>query len=98
MRFGVIILTIVLIISIMYIIWHQLNIVSGTGTITYLDFEGGFYGIVSDDEEHYDPDNLSEEFQVDGLRVHFELSIIEGMSHIHQWGKYASIIRIQILE
>jgi len=49
------------------------NIVSGTGAIIFLDFEGGFYGILSDDGEHYDPVNLSKEFQVDGLRVRFEI-------------------------
>ena len=31
------------------------GIVIGTGKIQYSDFEGGFYGIVSDDGEHYDP-------------------------------------------
>jgi len=37
------------------------NIVSGTGTVIFLDFEGGFYGILSDDGEHYDPVNLSKD-------------------------------------
>ena len=48
------------------------NIVEGNGTITYINLEGGFYGIVADDGEHYVPINLPSEFKVDGLRVRFK--------------------------
>jgi hypothetical protein len=51
---------------------NEENIVVGTGTIEFLDFEGGFYGIISDDGERYDPLNMNQEFQVNGLRVYFE--------------------------
>ena len=71
------------------------NIVSGTGTIIFLDFEGGFYGILSDGGEHYDPVNLSKEFQVDGLRVRFEVKILQGVGSIHMWGKVVSIRHIE---
>ncbi len=75
----------------------QENIVSGMGTVIFLDFEGGFYGIVSDDGEHYDPVNLSQEFQVDGLRVHFEATILEDVVSIHMWGRLVSIRHIEKL-
>jgi len=71
------------------------NIVSGTGTIIFLDFEGGFYGILSDDGEHYDPVNLSKEFQVDGLRVRFEVKILQDVLSFHMWGKVVSIRHIE---
>lgn len=74
------------------------NIVSGTGTIGFLNFEGGFYGIVSDDGEHYDPVNLSREFQVDGLRVRFEVKVLQGVGSIHMWGKVVSILHIERLQ
>ncbi len=48
------------------------GIVKGTGTIVYLNFEGGFYGIIADNGEHYDPINLPSEFKKDGLRVRFK--------------------------
>jgi len=38
-----------------------------SGTIQYLPFEGGFYGIVEDDLRKYDPVNLESQFAVDGL-------------------------------
>ena len=46
--------------------------VSGTGTIHYKSFEGGFYAIDADNGNAYDPTTLAPEFSKDGLRVHFE--------------------------
>ena len=77
---------------------HAENIVSGTGTITFLNFEGGFYGIVSDNGDSYDPVNLAREFQVDGLRVRFEVRILQGVLSIHAWGKCVSILSIEKLD
>ncbi len=74
------------------------NIVYGRGTVTFLDFEGGFYGIVSDDGEAYDPRNLDREFQVDGLRVFFEATILRKTGNVHGWGKVVSIRYIEKLE
>ncbi len=74
------------------------NITMGTGTIEFLDLEGGFYGIISDDGEHYDPIDLAEEFRVHGLRIYFEAKILEDFGTIHMWGKPVSLLKIQILE
>lgn len=74
------------------------NTVMGTGTIEFLDFEGGFYGIISDDGEHYDPIDMNEEFRVHGLRIYFEAKILEDFGTIHMWGKPVSLLKIQILE
>ena len=73
------------------------SIRSGTGKIQYMDFEGGFYGIVSDDGEHYDPINLASEFQVDGLQVSFTVKILDSVS-IHIWGMVVEILEIEILD
>ena len=62
-----------------------------TGTMRYLDFEGGFYGIVADDSEHYDPINLPEEFETDGLRVRFDGKIRDDIFGIHMWGRYIEL-------
>lgn len=68
-----------------------------TGTIVFLSFEGGFYGITGDDGKHYDPTNLSTEFQKDGLRVRFEAKKLEGMASYHQWGTLVELITIHKL-
>ncbi len=73
------------------------DIISGTGTITYVDLEGGFYGIVGDNGEHYDPINLSQEFQVDCLPVRFEAKIRDDLVSTHMWGTMVEITRIESL-
>ena len=73
------------------------GIIVGTGEIQYIDLEGGFYGIVSDNGEHYDPINLPSEFEEDGLRVGFKLKILENQSSIHMWGTVVEILEIKKL-
>ncbi len=73
------------------------NIVSGKGAIQFNDFEGGFYGIVADDGECYDPINLDEEFKVDGLRVRFKVKVREDLVSFHMWGLVVEIIKIKKL-
>jgi inhibitor of cysteine peptidase len=68
-----------------------------TGTIVFLSFEGGFYGILGDDGKHYDPTNMSQEFQKDGLRVRFEAKALQGMASYHQWGTLVELVTIHKL-
>lgn len=78
--------------------WIDLNdVVTGTGTIRFLKLEGGFYGIVGDDGEQYDPVNLNAEFQVDGLRVRFEAAVMHNVMTFHMWGTLVSIRTIERL-
>ena len=71
--------------------------VSATGTVKYIDLEGGFYGIIGDDGQRYDPINLSQQFQKDGLRVRFEAKPREDLDSIHMWGRLIEIINIEKL-
>ncbi|UCD93026.1 MAG: hypothetical protein JSV43_03710 [Methanobacteriota archaeon] len=73
------------------------NVVSGTGTVKFISLEGGFFGILGDDGEKYDPINLDEEFQVDGLRVIFIAKICENQVSFHMWGTLVEIVEIHIL-
>ena len=73
------------------------NIVEGTGTMKYLDFEGGFYGIVADDGQHYDLLNLPSEFEEDGLRVSFRGKIRNDLASFHMWGNIIKLIYIKKL-
>jgi hypothetical protein len=72
------------------------DIVSGTGTIIFLGFEGGFWGIVGDDGKHYDPVNLGQ-FQVNGLRVWFEAEVLHDVVSFHMWGEMVLILHIENL-
>ncbi|MFX0024554.1 MAG: hypothetical protein ACFE9S_19725 [Candidatus Hermodarchaeota archaeon] len=72
------------------------DIVQGTGTIIYLSFEGGFYGISSDDGKGYDPINLPTEYEIDGLRVKFVGEILDLVS-FHMWGQIIKILSIKLI-
>ena len=65
------------------------------GTVTYVDLEGGFFGILSETGEHFDPINLPEAFQKDGLKVRFWYEEQKSAVGIHMWGR---IIKIQKIE
>lgn len=72
--------------------------ISGTGTVKFIDLEGGFYGIIDDRGERYDPVNLDKEFQVDGLRVRFEAKVRGDMASTHMWGTLVEIMKIEKLD
>ena len=67
------------------------------GTIVFNDFEGGFYGIIGDDGEHYDPLNLPPEFNEDGLRVRFEGIMRGDVASYHMWGHVIELTKIERL-
>lgn len=70
------------------------RLVSGTGLVRHIDLEGGFYGIVDDMGERYDPSNLPEDFKVDSLRVRYEATVTDKMT-THMWGRPVDIITIE---
>ncbi len=73
------------------------KIINIEGTIKYVPLEGGFYGIIGDDGEYYDPTNLLKKFQKDGLRVKITAKLKEDMASIHMWGKVIEILEITLL-
>ena len=73
------------------------DVVSGTGTVTYINLEGGFYGIIGDDGKNYEPINLSREFQEDCLPIRFEAKIREDIASSHMWGTMVEITKIEKL-
>lgn len=76
------------------------DIVSAVGTVTRVELEGGFYGLVvaEKDTARYLPSNLDAEFQQDGLRVRFRGRLQEGMMTTQQWGQPLEILEIVRLE
>ncbi len=73
------------------------TIVKGTGTIKYLDFEGGFYGIIADNGKRYDPINLSSKFEKDGLRVQFRMRVRRDLMRHNMWGTIVELVHIDLL-
>ncbi|RLA00033.1 MAG: hypothetical protein DRQ47_10085 [Gammaproteobacteria bacterium] len=67
------------------------------GTVRYLQFEGGFYGIVTHKGQAILPMNLQKQYQQDGLGVEFSGEFKEGISTIQQWGKPFVIESIRLI-
>jgi inhibitor of cysteine peptidase len=74
---------------------NEAELNSTNGTVKYISLEGGFYGIITDKNEHLDPINLSKEFQVDGKRVTFRYIIRTDLASFHMWGAIIEIIEIK---
>ena len=65
----------------------QPELVDGiVGVVTYMDLEGGFYGILGDDGGKYFPINLGVEFREDGLRVRFTMKERKDIMTTTMWG------------
>lgn len=71
--------------------------IQGTGTIRYIDLEDGFYGILGDDQVHYDPINLPEVYKQNNLKVEFKARFASNQNSIHMWGKIIYILEIEQL-
>jgi hypothetical protein len=69
-----------------------------TGTVRYIDLEGGFYGIETDDGRKLDPVNLPKEFQKDGLRIQARVAEIQDGVSVHMWGTPVQIIAFKRLK
>ena len=68
--------------------------IQGTGTIRYLDLEGGFYGLVAEDGTKYDPSPLPDSLQEDGLRVRFRVQEKDIMT-TRMWGTPVEMLEIE---
>lgn len=68
-----------------------------TGTVVYLDLEGGFWGIEGDDGQQYRPiDALPASAQVDGCRVEVDLEPADVLSFA-MWGQSVKVHNITVL-
>jgi hypothetical protein len=72
-------------------------IITADGTIIYQEIEGGFFGIITDGGNKYNPTNLPINFRRDGLRVRFEGKLNTDLAGIHMWGELIDIINIKEL-
>jgi hypothetical protein len=68
-----------------------------TGTVKYIQLEGGFYGILGDQGDRFDPVNLPESFKQDGFRVKFQMEKLPNQMSFHMWGKLVTITDIERL-
>lgn len=65
------------------------------GIVSYIDLEGGFYGIITDEGVHHNPANLHVDFRVDGLRISYIYKTLQNVASIQMWGTSIEILEIQ---
>jgi hypothetical protein len=69
------------------------------GTMVYLDFSLGFYGILTNDSIKYLPLDLEEKFMINNLKIKFNFTIPKYSANtIVMWGKPIYITKIKKVE
>lgn len=67
------------------------------GKVKYLEFEGGFWGIVGEDGQEYRPVNMPEQLKHDGESVEVTARPAEGAMSMHMWGQPIKITAFHTL-
>ena len=67
------------------------------GTVTHIDLEGGFYGIMTEDGGKYFPINLDDAYKEDGLRIQFTMRERTDVMTTTMWGTTIEITAIEKL-
>ena len=65
------------------------------GFIKYVELEGGFFGIMTEDGHKYFPEYLEPDFKQDGLNVRVVAQPQEQILGIQMWGTPIEILRIE---
>jgi hypothetical protein len=68
------------------------------GRVVYKDFEGGFFGIVTDAGERLNPVNLPAECRQKGLRVQGTYRPLKGTVTFQMWGQPVELTQISCQE
>ena len=66
-----------------------------SGTVTWIDLEGGFWGIVTDSGQKFLPRKLPEALRQDGLKVSGHYRLVKDMMTIQMWGRLIEIVDVQ---
>ncbi|WP_019029165.1 hypothetical protein [Colwellia piezophila] len=67
-------------------------------TVKYYDFEGGFYGLVSQKGDKLLPMNLAKEYQLPGTVLRVQGQLIKDMMTIQQWGQPFNIVEVELIK
>jgi len=71
--------------------WLQVKVV-------YLDFEGGFYGLVTEKGNKFLPMNLAKEYKVVDTVLNIKGHKVEGMVTTKQWGTLYKLVNVKLIQ
>ncbi|WP_406661804.1 protease inhibitor I42 family protein [Methanolobus sp. ZRKC3] len=75
----------------------ETELIHAKGTVTFVELEGGFYGIISDETTSYDPINLDDTLMEDGLELEFTAYPRDDLMSFHMWGRLIEIRSVEII-
>ena len=67
------------------------------GEVVFIELEGGFWGIITDDGQKILPHGLPKSLAVAGNKVRFQGKIIKDAVTIQQWGKVVKITKAELI-
>ncbi len=76
---------------------HREEGFEGTGTVHYIELEGGFFGIITDDEKKLLPLNLPDALKVDGIKISFIAKHAQVMT-IQMWGIPVELLEVKVIK
>jgi len=68
------------------------------GTIKFMAFEGGFYGIVTDNNLKLLPVNLDTQYKQNGAVISFTGKLLKNINTIQQWGTAFEVNDIHLIK
>lgn len=71
-------------------IWQQVS-------VKYYNFEGGFYGLTTEEGTQLLPMNLAKKYQLSDTVLKVKGDIIKGMVTTKQWGQPFNIIEVKLI-
>ncbi|MFT5521940.1 MAG: hypothetical protein ACI9IA_002546 [Enterobacterales bacterium] len=74
-----------------------LKLMTLTATVTYIDLEGGFYGLITDKGKKLLPINLEKEHQIDGTVLSFSSKRITTRFTTKQWGQLVELVDVKLI-
>ena len=69
-----------------------------TVTVKYLDFEGGFYGLVSQSGAKFLPMGLPKKYKIEGTILRVKGRPLLDVMTIQQWGDAFEIVELELIE
>lgn len=66
-------------------------------TVKHYDFEGGFYGLITEAGAQLLPMNLDKKYQLSGTVLNVKGEIIKGMVTTKQWGEPFNITEVTLI-
>lgn len=69
-----------------------------TATVTFIELEGGFYGLITSAGDKLLPTNLAEEYHKNGTVLSFRTAPVKEMASIQQWGTMVELVDVTLIE